>query len=50
MPLLTLADALRNKVRKDAYNIYLRVAGEVEARNVEKRNRLTPEERKNFTF
>ena len=46
MPLLTLADALRSKVRRDAYNIYLRVAGEVEARNVETRNRLTPEQRK----
>ena len=46
MPLLTLADALRTKVRRDAYNIYLRVAGEVEARNVETRNRLTPEQRK----
>ena len=29
-----------------AFNLYLRVAGEVEARNVEARNKLTPEQRK----
>ena len=46
MPLITLKDALKDKVRKDAYNIYLRVAGEVEARNVPKRNKLTPEGKK----
>jgi GNAT superfamily N-acetyltransferase len=46
MPLITLKDALKSKVRKDAYNIYLRVAGEVEARNVPKRNKLTPEEKR----
>ena len=37
MPLVTLKDALKGKVRKDAYNIYLRVAGEVEARNSSKK-------------
>ena len=30
----------------DAFNLYYRVAGEVEARNVEYRNKLTPEERR----
>lgn len=34
------------KKAADAYNLYYRVAGEVEARNVEYRNKLTPEERK----
>ncbi len=34
------------KKAADAFNLYYRVAGEVEARNVENRSKLTPEERR----
>lgn len=42
---LSVNDVFKRKAA-DAYNLYYRVAGEVEARNVEYRNKLTPEERR----
>jgi len=42
---LFIDDIFKRKAA-DAYNIYYRIAGEVEARNVEYRNKLTPEERR----
>ena len=40
------AEDLFGKKAADAFNLYYRVAGEVEARNIENRNKLTPEERR----
>jgi len=43
-----LIDELSKKNPADAFNLYYRVAGEVEARNVEYRNKLTPSQRRNI--
>lgn len=43
-----LIDELSKKNPADAFNLYYRVAGEVEARNVEYRNKLTKTERRNI--
>jgi hypothetical protein len=40
----------RGNALASAYNLYYRVAGEVEARNVEARNKLTPSQRKKVPF
>ena len=40
-------DDIYGKRLASAFNLYYRVAGEVEARNIENRNKLTPEERRN---
>jgi hypothetical protein len=39
-------DDIYGKPLASAFNLYYRVAGEVEARNIEYRNKLTPEERR----
>lgn len=45
IPKVTLKQFLSKKAAS-AFNLYQRVAGEVEARNVEARNKLTPEEKR----
>jgi len=45
-----LIDELSKKNPAEAYNLYYRIAGEVEARNVEYRNKLTPSQRRNILF
>jgi len=42
---LPTENILENR-KADGFNLYIRVAGEVEARNVEYRNKLTPEQRR----
>jgi predicted SprT family Zn-dependent metalloprotease len=45
-----LIDELSKKNPAEAYNLYYRIAGEVEARNVEYRNKLTPSQRRYILF
>lgn len=45
MDLRSVLDSISNAHRQSAYELYHTTAGEVEARNVEKRLKMTPEER-----